>query len=261
MRPLAAALLSLGLAALAGPAAAQDAQAATTGRRFEAVYSVRARGITAGDFNYSFRQSGASYEANASRRITGLLRLTVGDSQDYTYSVRGAVAEDGVLRPTAYRHQGGRRDRIVDVRFTGDDIVTTANPGMGMGNPPATRAQKAGAIDQLSAIASMVVASGDPCSRTLKVYMDGRARFDFVMRPNGRVNVNGPAFHGQALRCSVAFRPIAGFSDPQEAATLTFLFAPTSQGMYAPVRIEMPSDNGLVVLDARELTVNGTRLH
>ncbi|HVY85258.1 MAG TPA: DUF3108 domain-containing protein [Caulobacterales bacterium] len=259
MRKLAA-LLCLGLAALTGPAAAQDAEAATTGRHFEAVYSVRARGITAGDFNYSFRQNGAGYEASAERRITGLLRMTVGDSQDYSYSVRGQVRPDGALQPVTYRHQGGRRDRVVDVRFTANDIITTANPPMGMGHPPATQAQKAGAIDQLSAIASMVVATGDPCSRTLRVYMDGRARFDFVMSPNGRVNVNGPAFHGQALRCRVQFRPIAGFSDPQEASVLTFLFAPTTQGMYAPVRIEMPSDNGLVVLDARTLTVNGTRL-
>ncbi|MES1199146.1 MAG: DUF3108 domain-containing protein [Pseudomonadota bacterium] len=255
MRTLAAALLSLGLALGSGPVLAQDA-----GKHFEAVYSVRARGVTAGDFTYEFRQTGAAYQATANRRITGLLRLTVGDTQDYSYSVNGAVAADGSLRPSAYRHQGGRRHRVVDTRFTADDAITTANPTMGMGNPAATPAQRRGVIDQITAIAAMVVATGDPCSRTLHVYMDGRARFDFVMRPNGRVNVNSTAFHGQALRCSVQFTPIAGFSDPQEAATLTFLFAPTNSGMYAPVRIEMPSDNGLVILDARTLTVNGTQL-
>jgi hypothetical protein len=106
----------------------------------------------------------------------------------------------------------------------------------------------------------MVIAQGDPCSRTVPVYLDGRSRFDFVFRPNGQVAVNNSAYQGQALRCSVDFRPIAGFSDPQQAATLTFLFARTSSGMYAPIRIQMPSDNGLVTLEARQITVNGARL-
>ncbi len=57
------------------------------------------------------------------------------------------------------------------------------------------------------------------------------------------------------------YRPIAGFGDPQEAAELTFLFAPTSSGMFAPIRIQMPTDDaGVVTLEARTLTVNGARL-
>ena len=48
--------------------------------------------------------------------------------------------------------------------------------------------------------------------------MDGRSRFDFVMTPNGNVNVNSRAYQGPGVRCRVQFRPIAGFGDPQEAA-------------------------------------------
>jgi hypothetical protein len=128
-----------------------------------------------------------------------------------------------------------------------------------MGDPPATPAQKAGAVDQVTAIASMVAASGDPCARTLRILMDGRSRFDFVMSPAGRVNVNTRAFRGQAIRCAVQYRPIAGFPDPQTPATLTFLFAPTTGGLYAPIRIEMPTDVeqiGVAVLEARSFTVS-----
>ena len=131
---------------------------------------------------------------------------------------------------------------------------------MGMGHPPATPAQRRGAVDQLTAIAVMLTPSGDPCARTIPVYLDGRSRFDFAFRPNGQVAVNTSAYQGQALRCTVDFRPIAGFSDPQEPATMTFLFARTAGGLYAPIRIQMPSDNGLVTLEARQVTVNGTRL-
>lgn len=252
------AALAVALFALAGPASAQNAGSAAD-RRFEATYTVNARGIDAGEFVYNFSQTGATYQVAANRRVTGGVRMLVGDSQDYTYSVRGAVA-GGALRPSHYRHQGGRRDRVVESRFTADDITTTATPHMGMGDPPATTAQKRGAVDQLTAIAAMVTATGEVCNRTIPVYMDGRARFDFVMRPNGTVNVDTAGYRGQAIRCSVQYRPISGFSDPQEPSTLTFLFARTSTGLYAPIQIEMPTADGMVRLDARRLTVNGTRL-
>jgi hypothetical protein len=256
MRLLAAALTGLALAALAGPSAAQ-----TPDRRVEVTYAAIARGISAGEFTYNFSQTGANYEVNARRRLTGLARSLMGESQDYTYSVRGAVSAAGLLQPAAYQHRGGRRDRLVRSTFSADDIVTTAEPRMGMGNPPATQAQKRGAVDQLTAIASMITTSGDPCARTVRVYMDGRSRFDFVMTPNGNVDVDNSAYRGRAVRCRVEFRPIAGFSDPQEPATLTFLFARTPSGLNAPIRIEMPSeDAGIVRLEARRVSVNGQRL-
>jgi len=265
MRTFAAAALALGLAALAGSATAQ-----TTTRSFDATYAVYARGIDTGDFRFSFRQNGATYTATASREIKGWLGGLLNRSQDYDYAVRGSVAADGSLHPSAYQHQGGRRrddrpnGRLVRATFTDDNVVTTSDPpGMGMGDPPATAAQRRNVIDQITAIAAMVTATGDPCNRTLRIYMDGRSRFDFVLTPNGRVTINSRAYRGPGVRCRVQFRPIAGFGDPQEPRTLTFLFAQTSSGMWAPVTIEMPTDNdqiGVVRLDARRLTVNGTRL-
>lgn len=255
----------VGFGLLSGPAFAQNEGRNKT---FEGRYAVFARGIEAGNFTYRFTQTGAAYEANAERRMTGLVAALTNRSQDYTYSVRGAVDAAGALRPNAYRHQGGRRredrpnGRLVQAAFSPTDVVTTSVPaGMGMGDPPATAEQKRNVVDQLTAIASMITANGDPCARTVRVYMDGRSRFDFGLSPNGRVTVNTPAYRGEAIRCSVQFTPIAGFSDPQEAAVLTFLFAPTASGMYAPVQIEMPADDvGVVRLEARALSVNGTAL-
>jgi len=257
-------LTAAALVLLTGAASAQTAPAGASGasgagaRSFNAVYTVSGKGLQAGDFNFGVRFQGDSYEATASRRMTGLVRTLVGKAQDYSYSARGQVTAQG-LKPTAYRHQGGKRNRVVEVSFSGATPVTTATPVMGMGNPPATDAQKAGAIDQVSAIASMVTSQGDPCARTLRVLMDGRSRFDFVMAPAGRVAVNTRAFRGQAIRCSVQYRPIAGFPDPQTPSTLTFLFAPTANGFYAPIRIEMPTDVeqiGVAVLEARSFTAS-----
>lgn len=269
MRSLFAAVAALGLAASlaasGGPAVAQT----SAERSFDGAYAVIARGIEAGDFTVRFRQTGDSYTVTANREMKGWIGAALQRSQDYRYSVRGTVAADGTLRPTSYEHQGGRRrddrpnGRLVRASFSANDVTTTSVPeGMGMGDPPATAAQRRGVIDQITAIASMVTTTGDPCNRTLNVYMDGRSRFDFVFTPNGNVNINSRAYEGPGVRCRVQFRPIAGFGDPQEASTLTFLFARTPSGMWAPITIEMPTDGvGVVRLEARRLTFNGARLH
>lgn len=258
---LAMAFLSLFAAPIASAQTTPATPAATpvvAARAFEGLYSIRARGVTAGEFSFSAALRPLSYEATATRRTTGAVRALAGGSQDYRYTTRGALGEAGP-QPEAYEHQGGKKNRLVKVAFspTGP-AVTTATPAMGMGNPPATDAQKSGVMDQVSALVAILAtpAGRDPCARTIPVLMDGRARFDFVMTPDGREQVRTPGFSGQVLRCKVLFRPVAGFSDPQEAATLSFLLAPMEGGLYAPVRIQMPTDDvGVVTLDAKRLTV------
>lgn len=251
MRRIVAAMAGGAVLALGAIAPAGAAETA-----FNAVYNVKFKGAPVGEFTLGLKTNGATYEASAQRRATGLARSLVKNSQDYNYSVRGGVS-GGQLRPTAYEHKGGKRDRQVNVAFSAGDVVTSANPVMGMGDPPATRQQKLGTVDQVTAIASMVVAQGDPCSRTIKVFMDGRSRFDFIMAANGSQEVNTRAFRGEAIRCRVQYKPIAGFSEPQEAATMVFLFAPLAGGLHAPIRIEMPSDDGLIVLEAKSYGLGG----
>ncbi|MDX2233023.1 MAG: DUF3108 domain-containing protein [Hyphomonadaceae bacterium] len=254
-------LATIAFAALAGGAAAEAPSAgagAPATRSLNVLYAVSGKGIEAGEFQYGVKFEGGAYEATARRRMTGLVGALVGDSQNYSYAARGRVTAAG-LTPQSYRHQGGRRNRVVTVDFAGPAPVTTANPVMGMGNPPATDAQKAGAVDQVTAIASLIAASGDPCNRTVRVLMDGRSRFDFVLTPAGQVTLRTRAYQGAALKCDVAFRPIAGFPDPQTPAKLTFLFARTANGLYAPLRIEMPTDVeqiGVAVLEARSFTAS-----
>lgn len=250
-----------------GPAAhAQSSE----GTRFEGNYSIRARGIdNVGRFSLNVHFLGDNYAANATRRVTnGLARTFLRNSQDYNYSVRGTRV-GAVLRPSAYEHSGGRRGRIVRAAFSAADVVTTGIPNApSMGNPEctpgqscyaATPAQRRGVIDQVSAMAAMMITPNDPCARTLPVYMDGRSRFDFVLRPNGTQRVDIAGHRGEAIRCAVTFRPIAGFSDPQEEEQLTFLFARQPNGMFVPLRLEMPTDDGLVVLQARNFTLTGPR--
>lgn len=241
--------------ASASPAAPVASGQSPAGKTLAIGYAIRVKGINAGDFSFSMRQEGAQYDARAERRASGFVRSLVGKQQDFVYSASGAMTPAGP-KPQRYQHSGGKNGRVVNVAFTADDAVTTAVPEMGMGNPPATKAQRAGVIDQVSMFVALTTATGDPCTRTLPIYMDGRMRFDFSMRPAGKEKVSSGAWKGEAHRCAVRFTPIAGFGDPQDVAELTFLMAPLSNGWFAPVQIEMPSDDaGVITLEARSLKV------
>lgn len=236
------------LGGLAAPAQSQQQTALPA--RININYNVVVYGITAGEALYTFNFQGVDYQATARRQITGMARNFLHDSQDFSYSARGRI-ENGRVVPTAYRHEDDHRHRIVQVSFNGNDVITTATPRMGMGHPPATPEQKAGTIDQVSMFAQMLLGQNAPCNRTFRVFLDGRSRFDLVLRPNGTQNVNLPSFHGVAQRCAVQFSPIAGFSDPQRPARLNFLFA-NINGLTVPIVVEMPTDSvGVVRLEAR----------
>jgi len=230
----------------AGPAQGQLAMPA----RVSINYNVNVYGVTAGEALYTFNFQGADYQATARRQITGVARNFLGDSQDFSYSSRGRI-ENGQVRPVAYRHEDDHRHRVVQVAFNGNEVITTATPRMGMGHPPATPEQKVGAIDQVSMFAQMLMGQEAPCNRTFRVFLDGRSRFDLVLRPNGTQQVSLPSYRGVAQRCAVQFTPIAGFSDPQRPARLTFLFA-NINGLTVPIVVEMPTDSvGVVRLQAR----------
>lgn len=245
-----AAFAALALAlALAGPAAGQQARPSSISLH----YNISSGPFT-GEATYNFTIGGATYEGRSARRLTGFARTVAGSSQDYTYAVRGQMTAQGP-RPTAYQHQGGRRGRIVRTTFTATDAITTAEPAMGMGNPPATAAQKAGSIDQVTMFLAMALKQGNPCQGTLRVLMDGRSRVDFVLAPNGVERVSLAGYRGEAARCSVQYRPIAGFPDPAAPMTLTFVFAQID-GVNAPLRIEIPGeDNRVFRLEARSVAV------
>jgi Protein of unknown function (DUF3108) len=222
-------------------------------------YNLIAKGINVGTATYGYSFSGNTYRGTASHRLTGLARQLAGSRQDFNYSVSGIVTPDGKLRPRSYRHQGGKRNRVVTVDFGDRAVTTTANPAMGMGVPPATAAQKLNTVDQVTMIASMMMVASNPCNQTVRVFLEGRTRFDLSLSPSGTQNVNLAGYRGPASRCSVRFTPIAGFPDPMDATNMTFVFAP-SGGVFVPVQIQMPTDEaGIVRLEARRLTVIGAR--
>src|SRR5262249_15353625 len=97
-----AALLGLGALLFAGAAfgddvAAPSQPAAGASRSFQSAYSVTARGMNVGNFNFRFSQTGDAYQVDAQRRLQGFARMLANSSQDYSYSAHGIVAADGSL--------------------------------------------------------------------------------------------------------------------------------------------------------------------
>lgn len=255
------ALVAVLLAASAATPIAAQAQTAGPGnlRSVAIDYNLIARGVNVGTGSYSYNFNGSAYTGTASHRISGLFRSVVGNRQDFNYSVSGSVGSDGKLRPRSYRHSGGKRNRVVTVDFGASAVTTTANPSMGMGQPPATPAQKLNTVDQVTMMASMMTVAANPCNQNVRVLLEGRTRFDLALSPNGTQNVNLTGFRGAATRCSVRFTPIAGFPDPMDATNMSFLFAPMN-GVFVPVQIQMPTEEaGIARLEARRVTINGTR--
>lgn len=252
------------MAVVASQAVAQTtstttAAAAPAARAFEADYGISVGMMgEVGEARLRISTNGAGYTATMNRQATGVARWAVGNAQDYQLTARGQLTAQGV-RPSSYERKGGKRGRVVQVSFTGADVVTTANPSLGsMGNPPATRAQRLESVDDVSAFVAMVfgAAGPDPCARTARIY-DGRQRYDLAMRANGVTRINIRGFRGEARRCTVSYRPIAGFTDPVEANNgMTFVFAPLAPGVWAPVRVEsVMEDGGVAVLEAKRVAL------
>jgi hypothetical protein len=258
MRTLLIKILVAGSIGIPAMALAQDAGPGQV-QTVAIEYNLIAKGINVGTGRYSYKFNASTYQGNASHRLTGIARQLAGSRQDFTYSVSGIVTDEGKLRPRSYRHQGGKRNRIVTVDFGDRAVITTANPIMGMGVPPATPAQKLNTVDQVTMMASMMTVSANPCDQKVRVFLEGRTRFDLDMSPSGSQKVALAGYSGNAIRCSVRLTPIAGFPDPMDATNLTFLFAPTN-GLFVPVQVQMPTEEaGIVRLEARSVSIVGKR--
>jgi Protein of unknown function (DUF3108) len=246
------------LAFAAGGAAVAQAPTAQPLTAFSVTFGIVARGVSVGTAAYNFSFTDGRYSATATRRATGVARDLVGTRQDYQYAVSG-LYDGTTLRTRSFRSSGGRRNRVITSVFSDTAVTTTANMEMNMGNPPATAAQRSGVVDDVTMLGRMLIARNSPCIGTVRVLAEGRRRFDLVMSANGTQNVNIAGFRGQAVRCSVRFNPIAGFSDPIDPGNLTFLFA-NSGGYFVPVQIEMPTeDAGTVRFRATRFSVTGRR--
>ena len=174
----------------------------------------------------------------------------------------GVRDADGGFRPTTYEHTeiNGKKTRSVAMEFTEADVVTTVTPPFGsLGDPAATAEQRAEAVDPVTSLLQIMMPAGEaPCSRTIEVF-DSKLRYNLVFEPVGSERIRVEGFNGEAHRCRVFYRPIAGF-DPEDMADpsvydtpFNIWLAKRDDGMLAPVRISARVSGVPVRIDAASI--------
>jgi hypothetical protein len=256
-----AASLLLGLSLAAGDARAQGPL------EIDAEYSASVWAIPVGRVALSAELGQESYTARAVSQAAGLGALF--SDVRIESAVEGAIAA-GRARPQTYAHDEftGAKHRRIDMSFDGRVARSVAAPDFSSwGEPPASEADRSGAIDPMTAVLMLAEAmTGDaPCSGVLPVF-DGRLRYDLDLRARGRETVRTRAWRGEALVCDAYYRPISGYTDEQRPEPgelrhpLTFWLAPLADGRNLPVRIHTRAGFGVTIeLKALELRGSGAR--
>jgi len=242
---------------------AVNAAPSPTSRTISTSYDATWTGISTLHINVAVRLTPETYSATANLKPAGLTTLTghLRKSTTYKAQSRGSFKDSGVTIPEHYNHRGGKKKRLVEIDFNPTDVTVTANPIFGgMGDPPASPAQRLEAIDSLSAIVSLISTSRqEACTRDLKIF-DGRARYNLDLTPAGTETIKVGGFSGTATKCTIAYKRIAGFEKKKDEKPLLdkpvlIWFAPTSNGLMAPAKITVDSNWGPITITLKSMAV------
>lgn len=255
-----AAILSAVLA-LADPAA--PAAAAEPPSRIEVSYSGSLAILPVADIHVNATFPAGTYAAAARFQSAGLLRWF--DDTDITAEVSG-YRSGAALNPWRYQHVNATssKGRIVGINFNDGRAVPDVTPPFGsMGEPPASDAEREGAIDPISAMLSLTLVSpavtSGACAGRLPVF-DGKARYDLRLENAGRDRVRTSAWRGEAVVCRAWLEPINGYDPgdrptPDELARPVTMWLAPIEGTYVPVRYRAPAPVGSFNIRADRLVV------
>lgn len=210
--------------------------------------------LTAG-FNDGVYSAAATFESG------GLLRWF--DDTNIEATTNGYRQADA-LHPYRYEHinHASNKGRVVGINFENDVAMPDVQPPFGsMGEPPASDEDRAGALDPISTLLSLMTSlptdENGVCEGRLPVF-DGKARYDLRFNNLGLDDVNTRAWSGEAIRCQAFIEPISGYDPgdrPDEEETnrpVTIWLAPVD-GVHVPVRFRAQTRIGAINIQATQL--------
>ncbi len=219
--------------------------------------------LNVADIVINARITESDYSATASFKTAGLAAWF--DDTDIEASTVGYVNGSG-LEPWRYQHLNRASDkgRIVGIDFAEGMAVPDVNPPFGsMGEPPATDAERQGALDPITVLLNVALArsfetEGETCNGRMPVF-DGKSRYDLRFVNVGMDEVRTRAYRGEAIRCQAFLEPISGY-DPGDRPTeeeiarpITMWLAPID-GAHVPVRFRANTAIGNISIQARRVT-------
>lgn len=255
--------LVLALAGLHAAQARQDAGPAS----FFAEYSGSIYFLQVADITLTARFDNGTYSSAATFQSAGLLRWF--DDTDIQASSIGYRTEAG-LTPYRYEHinRASDKGRVVGIDFPDGLAVPDVNPPFGsMGEPPASQAERAGALDPITVILSLMrgpiqADAEELCQGRLPVF-DGKARYDLRFENLGPDSVRTRAYRGEAIRCQAHLEPISGY-DPgdrpseEEIARPVNIWMIERDGLHIPVRFRASTQIGNISIEARRIGVGAS---
>lgn len=257
LRPAIASLAALAL--IQGPSLAQDPaptpeatpeavpgaapEAASPRRDVSIIYNGYLLGLRVMKATVTATVEDGGYQSDAVFRSAGIAGLFKDARIEAGV---GGVLDEERLAPRRYEHRNlaSSKNRVIAIDFVPDDVVSTVTPPFGsMGQPPATREERLGSFDPITAFLAIALEGGDsPCDRTVPVF-DGKQRFNLRFAPAEYEEINSRAYDGPAWHCYMYYQPVAGFdpedlADPEDyARPMHMWLADLGDGQWAPVRI------------------------
>ena len=193
---------------LAGtPAFAQSAP-----RTLDARYTLTFWGIVFGHIQYSDTLKGDQYAAQAHFETQGIVGF-------FWKSIIDATANGGItargISPAVYDSYSRTRDRPlqrVKLTYAKDDPSVFFDPPVDLTRFPVTKEQRAGAMDPMSALISMLMGASPktPCGNGAQVF-DGRRRYDVTFTYVKDEKLSAGPYQGNGHLCELHFVPIAGY--------------------------------------------------
>lgn len=232
------------------------------------VYRLYVGGGKLAEVNLSARLGKGRYSVEGRGRSVGYIGKLAKIVFSGTSS--GLIEGDGV-RPVDHEYRldrKGRRKRQVVMAFdkAGRPNVS-AQPAFRPSSKraPITTAQMVGTIDPVTSFVVPVKAGASPlhpsqCQRAAAIF-DGRQRYDISLKHKasyGAYRLKSANYIGPAIRCTVRFRPVAGYRKAgfvrdlaKRNASIDIVFAPAGEGRYlVPLRIRFPTPLGQAVFQA-----------
>ncbi|MFT3810992.1 MAG: DUF3108 domain-containing protein [Micropepsaceae bacterium] len=239
----------------------------------KAVYNVSLLGLSVGQMQLELTLKGGAYEAKVYVEPRGLASTFTSNTVS---AVATGLGQLGQLQPTYSWIQqfSTKRTQTVTMRMeAGAAPDVTAEPVYENIENPATDAQKAGAVDPVGGLLSMILLPGagpgdKACGESITIF-DGKRLYAFDMWSDGTKDVKRGAggYAGPALYCVASYRRIAGWGDKYMArksdSKVEAYFAPIGKGadggpaFYLPVRLWSDAEVGDVVAIPASVTING----
>lgn len=237
-------------------------------RKMGLQYDVYAGGFRALDAELILDLDRSAYDMELKAQTHGFIGKLFPWSADFTTS---GQAKDGIVVPSQHVASSTWRDNTSTTEMSYDPQgrlykTMTEEKGKTTVKRDIDRDMATGAVDMLSAALLILqnARHAESCAGTFPVF-DGKRRFDITLQDKGTETLpksDYSKFSGEAMKCSVLVKPVAGFTDKDQKRgwlavqnhtkerkmlPLIWLARIDGDGPVVPVRMQIRSQYGAVV--------------